>query len=357
MRSFPAYLLASLALALLAPSALAASPAPEAGQAAPSRAPSGKPGADRTAQAKARFKRGTILYRQARYREAIAEFRAAYRLRPHGVLHFNIAQCQEKLGDIPAALTSYHDYLREVPGAEDRETVQRAISNLEARLAAVGVQQILVYSEPPGAEVLIDGQSRGRTPLGMALPHGAHVVTLVKAGYQTVTRDVALAPDRSLQLDLTLVQGPAVPTPVPPPTPSPTATAAPTAPPAPTTAPPPTATPPPSPTPTLTPTLTPAPTPPLTASAPKQVARSGRLWTWVAGGAAVAAAGAGAYFGMQARDASDKLVNASQPLAPGEAQRLYDDARSKSRTANILYGVAGAAGAAGVTLFFLEGSF
>jgi tetratricopeptide (TPR) repeat protein len=345
MRSFLAPILASLALALLAPDApLAASPATAADQAAQTKARSGKPVADQTAQAKARFKRGTILYRQARYREAIAEFQAAYRLRPHGVLHFNIAQCYEKLGDIPAALTSYHDYLREVPGAEDRETVQRAISNLEARLAATGVQQILVYSDPPEAEVLIDGQSRGRTPLGMVLPHGAHVVTLVKDGYQTVTRDVTLAPDRSLQLDLTLVKGTSAPaTPIAPPTPVPTAPPAPT--------------PTPTATPILTPTLPPAPTLPLTATAPKQVARNKRLWTWVAGGAAVAAAGAGVYFGMQARDASDKLVNASQPLAPGEAQRLYDDARSKSRTANILYGVAGAAGAAGVTLFFLEGSF
>jgi hypothetical protein len=60
---------------------------------------------------------------------------------------------------------------------------------------------------------------------------------------------------------------------------------------------------------------------------------------------------------MQAQDASDKLVKAPQPLPPGEAQKLYDEAKSKSKTANILYGVAGAAGAAGVTLFFLEGSF
>ncbi len=340
--------LASLALAALAPDTPLAAPPTTA--------------ADRTALARARFRKGTDLYRQARYREAIAEFEAAYRLRPHGVLHFNIAQCYEKLGDIAAAMASYHAYLREVPRAEDRETVQRAISNLEARLAATGVQQILIYSDPAGAEVIVDGQSRGRTPMGLVLPHGAHVVSLVKAGYQTLTREVALAPDRSLQLDLAMVKGTSTPpAPVAPPTPAPTATTAPT--PAGAPAPAATATPAPAATaastaPSLTPTPpSPAPVPSLTAPAPKPVARNGRLWTWVAGGAAVAAAGAGVYFGMQAQNASDKLVNAPQPLAPGEAQRLYDEARSKSRTANILYGVAGAAGAAGVTLFFLEGSF
>ncbi|HET6922545.1 MAG TPA: PEGA domain-containing protein [Anaeromyxobacteraceae bacterium] len=331
MKALRALALAGLVLAALAPGAApGAPPAPGARQAA-----------DQTVEAKARFKKGTDLYRQARYREAIAEFQAAYRLRPHGVLHFNVAQCHEKLGDIPAALASYHDYLREVPGAEDRETVRRAVSNLEARLAATGVQQILVYSEPAGAEVLVDGQSRGRTPFGIVLPHGVHVVSVIKAGYQTVTREVALAPDRSLHLDLALVRGPSAPPPplvVPlPPPPTPAAAnpgaAAPGA--------------------TQAPAAATAPAP-----APQPVARrGGKVWTWVAGGVAVAAAGAGVWYGMQAQDASDKLVKASQPLPPGEAQKYYDEAKSKSKTANILYGVAGAAGAAGVTLFFLEGSF
>ena len=77
----------------------------------------------------------------------------------------------------------------------------------------------------------------------------------------------------------------------------------------------------------------------------------------MAGGVAVAAAGAGVWYGMQAQDASDKLVKASQPLTQDQAQKYYDEAKSKSKTANVLYGVAGVAGAAGVTLFFLEGSF
>ncbi|HEU4383516.1 MAG TPA: PEGA domain-containing protein [Anaeromyxobacteraceae bacterium] len=323
MKALRAPALAAVALAILA--AAPARGAPPSGGA--------KQAPDQTAQAKAHYKKGSELYRQARYREAIAEFQAAYRLRPHGVLHYNIAQCQEKLGDIPAALASYHDYLREVPGAEDRETVERAVANLESRLAATGVQQMLIYSQPPGAEVLVDGQSRGRTPFSIVLPHGTHVVSLVKAGYETVTRDVALAPERSLQLDFALVKGaseppPPVAVPLPPP-PVPKAAAADPAP----------ATP--------APAAATAPTP-----APKPVEKGGKLWTWVAGGVAVAAAGAGVYYGVQAQEASDKLMSGS-----GDPQQNYDDAKSKSKTANILYGVAAAAGAAGVTLFFLEGSF
>lgn len=302
----------------------------------------GAPRPDVTAEAKAHFKKGTELYRQARYREAINEFETAYKLKPHGVMHFNIAQCYERLGEIAAALRSYHDYLREVPGADDRSSVMEAMSNLEARLSATGVQQLLVYSEPSEAEVWIDGQSRGRTPLGIVLPHGTHQVSLVKTGYRTVTREAVLTTGRSLELSLALQKGPSsapVNVPLPPPPvvgggPAAPSTAAGIAAPG---------------SKITAPALTLSPEP------PRPPARKGRLWTWVAAGVAVAAAGAGAYYGASAKSASDKLVSGNyvQP----QIQQLRDDARSKSRTANVLYGVAGAAGAGGVALFFLEGSF
>ena len=322
-------LAAALALAIL-PAAAAGAPRPDA-----------------TAEARVHFKKGTELYKQARYHEAIAEFETAYRLKPHGVMHFNMAQCYERLGDIAAALRSYHDYLREVPNADDRSSVTEAMSNLEARLSATGVQQLLVYSEPSEAEVWIDGQSRGRTPLGIVLPHGTHQVSLVRGGYRTVTREVVLTTGRSIELSVALQRGPSsVPSNVPLP-PPPVAGASPTA--SPSAAAAPTGTPPRAVARPTTSTLSLSPEP------PRPHAGKGRLWTWVAAGVAVAAAGAGAYYGSSARSASDKLVSGNyvQP----QVQQLRDDARSKARTANVLYGVAGAAGAGAVTLFFLEGSF
>src|SRR5690242_17142451 len=89
---------------------------------------------DATAEAKAHFNKGTAFYSQARYEEAIAEFEAAYRAKPHGVINYNLAQCYEKLGDIGKALSKYQDYLREVPDAKDRGTVEVAIANLQRRL-------------------------------------------------------------------------------------------------------------------------------------------------------------------------------------------------------------------------------
>ena len=318
--------LAAVVLALL----------PLAGAAA---GPPAAPATDQTAVAKAHFKKGTDLYKQARYREAIEEFEAAYKAKPHGVLRYNIAQCYEKLGDIPAALRSYHDYLREVPNADDKEVVLRAVGNLEARLAATGVQQILVYSDPTEAEVWLDGQSRGRTPFSAVMPHGTHTVSLVKTGFKTVTREVVLAPDRSVELTITLQKGTStVPLPPPP------VVAAPPAPGASPLA--------------AAPPADKAGAVPLAAPAPepvKQEAKKGKLWTWIAGGVAVAAAGAGAYYGVKAQQASNDLRSGNyvQP----KVDSLQQDAKSAQKTANILYGVAGVAAAAGVTLFFVEGSF
>jgi tetratricopeptide (TPR) repeat protein len=315
----------------------------------PGLAAAGPSDAQQIAAAKAFFKKGKELYNQARYREAIAAFEAAYKAKPHGVLHYNIAQCHEKLGDIPAALRSYHEYLREVPDADDKENVLKAMSNLEARLAATGVQQLLVYSDPAEAEVWVDGQSRGRTPFSTVLPHGTHTVSLVKTGYKTVTREVVLAPDRSLELSLTLVKGAsAVPLPPPP--------ALPAAPPAAATSPAPGASPlaatPPAAGKVAAPPVPISPAPP---EPVKRELKKGKLWTWIAGGVAVAAAGAGAYYGMKAQQASDDLRSGSYVQPKVDA--LQQDAKTAQRNANVLYGVAGAAAAAGVTLFFIEGSF
>lgn len=310
-------LLAALLLAVAAPV-----PAPAPAE----RAPAAE--AEVTQQAKLHFRRGTELYRQARYREAIVEFEVAYRLRPHGVIQYNLAQCHERLGDLAAALGAYHEYLRAVPDAEDRATVNAAMSNLAARLGASGVQQLLVHSDPAGAEVIVDGQARGRTPFSAALPLGTHRLEVVQPGYATVRRETLLTPDRSVELDLSLAReepagargrpdlsvhadGKGAPALVGDPL---------------------------------------APPPALTTTY-----EHGRRWTWVAAGVAGAALAGGIAYGLAARSASDQLRSSEHTGAT--AQQLADSASARSRNANVLYGVAAAAGAASVTLFFYEGRF
>ncbi|ACG74917.1 PEGA domain protein [Anaeromyxobacter sp. K] len=312
--------------------------------------------ADDVAEASAHFRKGSALYQQRQWRAAIAEFEAAYRLKPHGAIHFNVARCREQLQEWPGALRSYTDYLREVPDARDRAAVRAAIGRIEARLAAAGVQALLAYTDPPGAEVRIEGRARGTTPFHLTLPPGPYTIALALQGYAPVEQAVEVGASASRVVEVVLQPGAA---PAPAPSAAPTVRASPSAPGAPVAgaaAPPPgraSALPGPAPTRPDLSARAPASPVPLT-PAPQARPSRHRVYTWVAAGAAAAALAAGAIYGQAAQRKRDALVDGAPH---DDAAALARDARSKARTANVLYGIAGAAGAAGVTLFFVEGTF
>ncbi len=323
-------------LAVLA-TVLVATLAPAAAGAAPKTAASDDA---RTAEAKAHYKRGANFYKEARYREAIDEFLAAYRIKPSGVLQYNIGQAYEKLGDIPAALASYNNYLREAPAAPNRETVQHAIANLERRLAAGGVQMLYIFTDPPDAEVWIDGQSRGRSPFYVALLQGAHAISVMKPGYRTELRSVALTPERSLSMTLPLQPEPIA---LPPPAAASVAGGAAAGVAA-------QAVPPPS-APNAAPPEATKPAP-----APQPVERKNWLGPIIAGSAAVVAAGAGAWMGVQARNAQNSLLH-GYPPSRSSADSFAQKAKNDATTANVLYGVAGAAALTGGGFLVFGGYF
>jgi hypothetical protein len=312
---------------------------------------------DDVAEARAHLRKGTELFRAGRHRDAIAEFEAAYRLKPHGAIHFNVAQCRERLSEWPGALRAWHDYLREVPDASDRAAVRAAIGRIEERLASAGVQTLLVYSDPPGAEVRLDGRPRGATPFHLVLPPGTYALALSLDGHASFSEEVALGAAGSRVVEVAL--RPAAPAPPavasePAPAAPPDAAAAPSpaAPPAPASV----ARPP------VAPDLRakPHPTAPLAAAplapaAPAPPREKRRVYTWIAAGAAAVAFAAGAWYGLAARsdeEAMDGIVGDG-----ALAERTARDARANARRANVLYAVAGGAAAAGVTLFFVEKRF
>lgn len=327
---------------------------------------------DEAAEARTRFRKGAELYAAGKWREAIAEFEAAYRAKPHGAIHFNVAQCREKLAEWPGAHRAYADYLREVPDAKDRAAVRAAMRKIETRLAAAGVQALLVYTDPPGAEVRLDGTPHGKTPVQLVVPPRTYVLSLALDLYDPVQQEIALAPDAARTVDLVL--RPSRPPPAPAPAAAAPAAGAPSVP----------APPPAGPATPATGTAAPAasaatagkaepsakdgkaaadlsvkpPSPAVPAGpapARKKEERK-RLYTWIAAGVAGAALAAGAYYGYSAAQDEDALKSMTQ--ADGDAARRYaSDARSKARTANALYAVGGAAAAAGVTLFFVEKRF
>jgi hypothetical protein len=267
-------------------------------------------------EAKVRFQRGEQAYREGRYRDAIAEFQAANRLRPSPALHFDIAQARERLGETAEALASYAEYLRLDPQAANRAAVERSMAALQAKLATRGRQVLLVLTDPGDAEVSLDGEARGRSPLAAALAPGPHRVAVSLPGHRPVTRDVSLTRDRALELNLTL-----------PPFPTegrPAALAA-------------------SPPPTPLEATRPAPAPERT---------EGKSWIGpiIAGGVAVVAAGAAVALGISARNAQNELLG--QTHDQSQADALANRARSDALAANVLYGVAAAGVVAGGVMAF-----
>ncbi len=90
--------------------------------------------ADAIAEARGHYQRGTNLFSAGDYKGAIAEYAAADKLAPSALLEFNIALCYDRLGDRPEALRRYRMYLREMPSAKNRASVEGKVRRLEGEI-------------------------------------------------------------------------------------------------------------------------------------------------------------------------------------------------------------------------------
>jgi hypothetical protein len=281
-------------------------------------------------KAKELFQSGQKLYKQARYAEAIAKFEEAYLVRPHPVIYFNIGKCQEQLGETAKALRAYRDYLRLAPDAKDKETVSDAIANLERRLREKGMQQLMVFADPPNARIAVDGKELGSSPASVELVAGNHTLTVTADGYEKVERSFVMQTTRATEMTISLRPAGAAPL----------ATDTPRAETKPATNEP------------------PPPPPPLVVTQPvEQPRKSGRIWTYVAGGVAVASLGAGIGLGAASNGAMEQFTKTG-PHNPDTVQMEFNTAQANANGlatgANVAYGVAGAAAITAVILFFVE---
>ncbi len=282
---------------------------------------------ENVAKAKEQFTVGQALYQQRKYAEAAKKFEEAFGLRPHPVILFNLAKCYEGLDAFGKALKAYHEYLRLSPKAADKSAVVDSIANLERRLREQGVQQVRVFAEPSDAKIEVDGKDLGRSPASAELKPGVHKLIVSSKGLQTSARDFELPAHKSIELTVTL-QPPDAAQPV-------VAKDAPLK--------------------TVEPTVGEpiAATQVALATSKSAPARKGRVFTWVAGGVAVAGLGAGIGLGVTAGGASSTLRGSIHERP--EATQLVNTATTFGMGANVSYAVAAAAGVTAVVLFFLEG--
>ena len=87
------------------------------------------------ARVKELYQSATAHYNLGEYKEALADFKAAYRLRQDAAFLFNIAQCHRKLGHYKEAVAMYQNYLVGVPNAPNKDVVDSLINEAKDRQA------------------------------------------------------------------------------------------------------------------------------------------------------------------------------------------------------------------------------
>jgi tetratricopeptide (TPR) repeat protein len=131
-------------------------------------------------KARAHFADATRDYNLGEYRQALEEFRAAYKEHQEPLLLFDIAQCYRQLADKGQAITLYRSYLRELPDAPNRALVEGLIASLdrelhalpaapapalEPRAVAAPAPAVATPAPAPAIDVRVRGPERARTPL------------------------------------------------------------------------------------------------------------------------------------------------------------------------------------------------
>ena len=63
---------------------------------------------------------------------------------------------------------------------------------------------VTVLTTPPGAEVVIDGNKKGVTPITVELPRGKHQILVKRQGFAASQREVKVLPGKTRELSLDL---------------------------------------------------------------------------------------------------------------------------------------------------------
>lgn len=177
----------------------------------PSTASKPRPSKEVRDEARARFDRGVELYNEQEYDRSLIEFERAYELAPNFGVLYNMAQVSVQLRRYAKAVVLFERFLAEggtqIPEARVEE-VERELAAARSRTA-----KLLVRTRPPGAQIALDDQPIGTSPMAAAelVDSGQHRLTVSKATFQPSSRIVVLAggDETTVDVDLEPTAGPA----------------------------------------------------------------------------------------------------------------------------------------------------
>ena len=145
-------------------------------------------------EARKHFKKGVELFKAEEYTKALESFLASDELFHHPKTVLNIANCYEKLFELPQAMTYYTLYLEEA-GSEATEAEKKDIDAKMDRMKDK-VGRIEVEAGVTG-ELVVDGKSIGQLPAKgpMFVYAGTHGVVIKSEGKIIYSEDVKVEGD------------------------------------------------------------------------------------------------------------------------------------------------------------------
>jgi len=183
----------------------------------PARVSQAAPEDDARATAKAKLVEGGELLKQGEYAPALSRFQEAYDLVKSPKIQYNFGLAYMGLGRKADAVEAFEKFLTEAVDASPdlRANAERHRSTLSQQVGT-----LVVECDTDGAEVSVDGRSRGVTPLTIPirLDPGPHQLVVEKAGVPPFAEKVTAAGGRRATVQAHLAMAPSpVAKPEPPP--------------------------------------------------------------------------------------------------------------------------------------------
>lgn len=152
---------------------------------------------------KADYISGRVLFEDGDYAASLIKFQNAYEVSKDPRLLWNIAACQKALRRYARVLKLLEQYVSEggpLLTDQDRLDAQSVVSAVQPL-----VSKLSVASTPSGAEVVVDDESAGVTPLENRLVDiGTRRVVLRLRGYEDYSAPVSVKGGETLALDAAL---------------------------------------------------------------------------------------------------------------------------------------------------------
>jgi hypothetical protein len=160
--------------------------------------------ADDEAKAKEHYFKGKQLVEEEAYDKAIIELEASYEINSVPNVLYNIALCYDKLKKYADAVRFYHRYLEEEkkPPEDIRALVEERILKLSQFLGS-----LKVTADVEGAEVFLDDEKIGVTPLGITLVEtGTYKLVVKAAGYADIEEEITIVSGETATRDFPMTE-------------------------------------------------------------------------------------------------------------------------------------------------------